>query len=354
MRDFFAKILYLIFSVLIIGMSSAIIHFVFPDLSAPVVAVLTTVSLFVLYLAYEAIKHFRKTPVGFSPPLLGKFIPGNAVEDKLIEMLIEQITISQQQEALEAHTDLLNDEEKKILSIQEAVSADRVDLYLQPILTLPQRKIRFYECFAKLRNDEGHVMEPAEFLPAAKQANLLTAIDNLLLIKCLKVVKRMLKQNPQIIFFVNLSKETLQDRIFFGDVVDYLERNLNLVSKIVFQVEAEDIDYLAGADSLNLNRLHRMNAKFSLNKLTRLDLDFNKLDKNRVRFLNVNVDLLLSEIHDADKPLNFKRLTQLMDTLAMDLIINHIDTDEKLRELLDYKIDYAQGDIFGHARLVSV
>src|SRR5262245_41393072 len=40
--------------------------------------------------------------------------------------------------------------EAKLATIRAAVEANRVDLYLQPIVTLPQRKVRYYEAMSRL------------------------------------------------------------------------------------------------------------------------------------------------------------------------------------------------------------
>ena len=49
--------------------------------------------------------------------------------------------------------DLAQLDDAAILDIvREAIDTDRVDLYLQPIVSLPQRKHRFYECFSRIRD----------------------------------------------------------------------------------------------------------------------------------------------------------------------------------------------------------
>src|SRR4051794_18109133 len=44
--------------------------------------------------------------------------------------------------------------------VASAVEDNRVDLYLQPIVSLPQRKVRFYEAVARLRTEDGEVLSP--------------------------------------------------------------------------------------------------------------------------------------------------------------------------------------------------
>ena len=48
-----------------------------------------------------------------------------------------------------------------------AIDANRVDLYMQPIVTLPQRKVRYYEAMTRLRTDTGEVLPAANFIAAA-------------------------------------------------------------------------------------------------------------------------------------------------------------------------------------------
>jgi cyclic-di-GMP phosphodiesterase, flagellum assembly factor TipF len=42
--------------------------------------------------------------------------------------------------------------------VHDAIDADRIDLYLQPIVTLPQRKVRYYEAMSRLRNESGEIV----------------------------------------------------------------------------------------------------------------------------------------------------------------------------------------------------
>src|SRR5690606_24045036 len=53
-------------------------------------------------------------------------------------------------------------EDEIVAVIRDAVHANRIDLYLQPILTLPQRKVRYYEAMTRLRMEDGTLMLPTD------------------------------------------------------------------------------------------------------------------------------------------------------------------------------------------------
>ena len=57
-------------------------------------------------------------------------------------------------------------DEEKLAIIRSAIDANRIDLYLQPIVTLPQRKVRYYEAMSRLRTETGDVLQAADFVAA--------------------------------------------------------------------------------------------------------------------------------------------------------------------------------------------
>ena len=61
-----------------------------------------------------------------------------------------------------------NLERETVLDIvRAALRDDRVDLVLQPIVSLPQRKRRFYECFSRLRTEGGAMVLPEQYIALA-------------------------------------------------------------------------------------------------------------------------------------------------------------------------------------------
>ncbi len=63
-----------------------------------------------------------------------------------------------------------NSREEMIATVRDAIDSGRVDLYLQPIVTLPQRKVRYYEAFTRLRSADGPCCSRPSFLTRPKLA----------------------------------------------------------------------------------------------------------------------------------------------------------------------------------------
>ena len=112
-----------------------------------------------------------------------------------------------------------------IATVRDAIDAGRVDLYLQPIVTLPQRKVRYYEAFTRLRTADGAVLQPSEFLDAAEAGGLMPRIDQLLLFRSVQVVRRLQLKNREIGLFCNIAASTLNDPQLFPEILQFMDAN---------------------------------------------------------------------------------------------------------------------------------
>jgi cyclic-di-GMP phosphodiesterase TipF (flagellum assembly factor) len=151
--------------------------------------------------------------------------------------ITEQTEINQTQEdQVITREPILDYSDNEILKfLEKAVREDHIELYLQPIVRLPQRSQVFFECFSRIMDDKNNVIRPEQYLPVANSAGLAAAVDNLLLFKCVQLVRRTRRDNPKIIFFCNISKSTLIDIDFFTDFIDFMADNRNLTSSLVFE-----------------------------------------------------------------------------------------------------------------------
>ena len=100
-----------------------------------------------------------------------------------------------------------------------------MDIYLQPVVTLPQRKMRFYEALTRMRTASGEQVMAEDFVPHAEAAGLMPKVDNLLLFRSVQVLRRLLMKDREIGVFCNVSGSTLRDPEFFSQFSDFMDAN---------------------------------------------------------------------------------------------------------------------------------
>jgi cyclic-di-GMP phosphodiesterase, flagellum assembly factor TipF len=233
--------------------------------------------------------------------------------------------------------------------VREGLELDRVDLYLQPIVSLPQRKHRYYECFSRIRDAHGSIVLPEQYIPIATNAGLVRAIDNVLLFRCVQLVRRVQRRNRNVGFFCNMSAHTLADNEFFREFLEFLDENADLARNLVFEFVQSDIANLPAAGAANLHKLGDLGFRFSLDRVGRLDLNYQELSRRYFRFVKVEAPTLLAHL-GANGPEAMRGYKRTLDSVAIDIIVEKIEDEASLKNLLDYNIDFGQGFLFGEPR----
>lgn len=105
-------------------------------------------------------------------------------------------------------------EDAALRDVRDSLKDGRVDLHLQPIVSLPQRRVTFYEGFTRLRRPDGSHITPADFLDAARRASLMGIIDNFMLFRCVQIVRRLAERDRRVGVFCNISSISLEDPTF--------------------------------------------------------------------------------------------------------------------------------------------
>ena len=251
----------------------------------------------------------------------------------------------------EAHLPLLLLDDDEVLTIvEQALREDRVDLYLQPIVRLPQRKRQFYECFSRIVDDHGRVIMPEQYIPLAEKAGLVAVIDNMLLFRCIQLVRRAVRGKPQLAFFCNISDSSLTDVDFFTDFIEFLADNQKLIPNLLFEFEQEAITNPTFETQINLQCLRDLGFHFSLDQVRTLDLDLPHLADLGFKYIKVGAHMLHELARGEDPQINMGRFKGALDRYAMDLIVEKIESEDMLRDLLDLRIDFGQGYFFGEPR----
>lgn len=237
-------------------------------------------------------------------------------------------------------------------TIRASLEENRVDLYLQPIVSLPQRKLRFYEALSRLRAEDGSVIMPAQYIKVAAPAGLMSVVDNLLLFRCVQIVRRLTQKSREIGVFCNISGDTLTDAEFFPQFLDYMQANRDLAGQIIFEFAQDAILKAGPAGEQNLARLAELGFALSMDHVETLALDFVKLKMMGFRHLKLRADILTRGMNDAGAAVAAEDFKKLLSRHGLNLIAERVEDEKTVVQLLDFSVDYAQGFLFGEPRAV--
>lgn len=243
----------------------------------------------------------------------------------------------------------LNDDEVAIL-IRDALANERIDVHLQPIVTLPQRKVRFYEAVSRLRLPEGKLIEAKYFIDAARRSGAVRALDENLVNAALQVVRRLATKSKEIGVFFNLAPETLSDRAATGTIMNALDANKAIAPSLFIEIAQNDFRSPNPVYRDTLHQLRERGFRFAIDQVADLHIDPQALAERGVRYLKISANLLLGRVPQTGAQVHPADLVDLLGRYGIDLIAEKIETESMVVDLLDYDLGFGQGTLFAPPR----
>jgi cyclic-di-GMP phosphodiesterase TipF (flagellum assembly factor) len=237
-----------------------------------------------------------------------------------------------------------------LAALRGAIDENRIDIFLQPMVTLPQRKVRFYEAVTRVRDERDQLIAAEEFIGVAEASGLIGRIDNMVMLRCVQVLRRLMVRNKDVGVFCNVAASTLGNSTTFAQCLDFLEANRALAPSLVLEFKQSTFRNLGPAGTENLAALAQRGFRFSIDHVTDLRIEPRELADRGVRFIKVPATLLLdpkqasaSDIHPSD-------LSDLLGRFGIDLIAERIEGERAVIDLLDYDVRFGQGFLFAPPR----
>ncbi|KCZ47629.1 MULTISPECIES: EAL domain-containing protein [unclassified Hyphomonas] len=285
-------------------------------------------------------------------------------EMKQLESLIDRLSHSFESRLAETSTNkIVAPQEDAILrDVRDALKDGRVDLHLQPIVSLPQRRVSFYEGFTRLRRPDGSLILPAEFLDAGRRANLMGQIDNFTLFRCVQIVRRLAERDRRVGVFCNIAASSLEDSTFFPLFLEFMTENRDLSGAVIFEIRADRFETRSRTMRDNMDKLTELGFRFSIDHAPDLGLDLPRLQSAGVRFVKMNGAALIDQLRDPAGPRPVSSINRRVDgeevsavfsRYGITMVAEKMEDEASVVEILEYEIPYGQGHVFGAPRPIK-
>ena len=232
----------------------------------------------------------------------------------------------------------LTQNRKSIDEIKYALEQNRIICHYQPIVEAKTKKIFKYEALVRIISETGDIIYPGSFLPHLKHTN----IHYKLTIRILTICFNAFRDN-NLKVSINLSFLDFMNNDINNFIIDELEQNRDLASRISFEIlesdEIEDISLFTE----KINKIHSLGVKISIDDFGSGYSNFKAVLDIDANFLKID-GTLIEEINKDEK--NFmvvKNIVQFAKDTNMKTIAEFVSSKEIHDKLLTIDIDYMQG-----------
>lgn len=247
----------------------------------------------------------------------------------------------------------LHDDGTLLDAVRDALNNNRVELHVQPIVSLPQRRIRFFELLARPRDAMGREYQAADCLDALDSAGLRAEFDALMLLRSVQLVRKLESRARDAGFFLNLSPAMLARIETYNPLYDFLQRERERAGNIVLEFAHDGIAALDRAGLYRLGRLSALGFALSVDGIASLDVDFAGLAKAGVRFAKFDARALANPVVTGRAPIHPADLREACERHGILPIVAKVETEADLLNLADLDFPLGQGHLFGAPKLAK-
>ncbi|WP_281223429.1 ABC transporter substrate binding protein [Photobacterium sanguinicancri] len=233
--------------------------------------------------------------------------------------------------------------------IRDALAEKRLDLYAQQISPLGgEHGKHHYEILVRMRNQDGSMVSPGLFIPAAERYNLAHLIDRYVVQEAIGWLQANPKAIEQLeLCAINLSGQSMGNRDFVEFLIDRIRHSGIPTEKLCLEItETAAIGNMSEAIQL-FTQLKSLGCLISLDDfgsglssfgyLKRMPVDIIKIDGMFVR------DIAEDEMDFA----MVKAINELAKKMGKKTVAEFVENEAILAKLQDLGVDYAQGYLFG-------
>lgn len=235
-----------------------------------------------------------------------------------------------------------------VTRITRALEENRMRLYVQPILSLaPHAEAdRHYEMLLRMLDDDGEIVLPMAFIPAAERYNLMTAIDRWVIGAAFSVFHQLFPQaaDGQSLCTINLSGQSLCDEKF----LDLIERQF-ILNKVPYSAICFEITETAAITNLTeaihfIHTLKEKGCKFSLDDFGSGLSSFTYLKNLPVDFLKIDGAFVKDMESDPMDRAMVESINHIGHVMGLKTIAEFVESEWIHERLKLIGVDYVQGN----------
>jgi cyclic-di-GMP phosphodiesterase TipF (flagellum assembly factor) len=239
-----------------------------------------------------------------------------------------------------------------VRAIAGAIMAGRIDVALEPIMSLEDQRTRHYEVSIRLRNEAGEPLNPNGEGIELRGTGLLPLFDCANVTRTAAMARRLEERGKPGSLFSAFNGESLTDDRFLGGLAETLHQRASFATQLILAFTQSDVRDFAPSEWDTLADMRSLGFRFALSGVTDLDMDFEDLAESGFTFVKLDAEVFLKGLATSGGHIPASDVCRHLAKLGLTLVVEHIDNEEKLARVFGFGVLLGQGHLFGGPRPV--
>ncbi len=241
-----------------------------------------------------------------------------------------------------------HEEMKWVSRITTAVEEDRLELFCQPIIGIGKDNSGsrgHYELLLRMRDENGKLVQPNMFIPAAERYNVMSKLDRWVIHEALTELADRTPDSDKARFTIaiNVSGTSLSEDRFLEYVIDELEKQKLPAGAVCFEItETAAISNLARVVHF-MQTLKKLGCLFSLDDFGSGLSSFTYLKNLPVDYLKIDGQFIRNVAEDSVDESMVVAINQVGKAMGIETIAERVESKAVLDKLGELGVEFAQG-----------
>ena len=231
--------------------------------------------------------------------------------------------------------------------LRNALENETIFFNLQPQYSI-DHKLRGFEALARMRDLDGNVISPKEFIPVAEKVGLIDKVDGMVIKKSAAFFGELLKRSgADITLSVNVSVKHMMKNDFLDELRDIL--NTGEFSANQLEIEITESVMIDSAEKALqcIEEIKKMGIKIAIDDFGTGYSSLSYLNKFPANLLKIDKSFVDDMNKDDSSKQYVAAIISIGHIMGLDVIAEGVEEEEQLASLKDIGCDYIQGFIWG-------
>ena len=227
--------------------------------------------------------------------------------------------------------------------IRQGLDQDDFELHFQTIQPLGTQGGEHFELLLRLRDDEGRLIPPGEFLPTAERYDLMPALDRWVIHTALARLAPLLRQDKNRMCAINLSGQSLGDERMVAFILKEIAVHDIPPATLCFEItETSAISHLGHAREL-AHKLKAAGCYLALDDFGSGLSSFSYLKELPVDYLKIDGAFVRNIQHEPVDRAIVSSIVQVARAMGKKTVAEYVEDAACLEWVRSLGVDYAQG-----------
>lgn len=232
--------------------------------------------------------------------------------------------------------------------LQHAINSDLLRVDFQPIVDLKSREFFGFEALARIRDFEEGWMSPIDFIPVAESVGLIDPLGDLVLRRCLAMLRLVTNITPDLVITVNVSPLQLCREGFAGRMIALAERYEVDLSRLAVEVTESVLIDRPQSAMRELHSLRSMGCRIFLDDFGTGYSSMSWLAQLPIDAIKINRNFTAGLLSDTRRSVVVASMIKLSLDLGLDVIAVGVELEAQAEALMAMGCCKGEGFLFGH------